>query len=65
VLATGFLLSTFTRHVPTTLGTGATGINAFIHITHFFAIVSTRLADFRTHFAKTMLKVRATELKID
>jgi hypothetical protein len=57
--------SPFTRHLPTTLGTGSTRLDAFIHIANFFAIVSTSLADFRAHFAKTMLKVRVTELKID
>jgi hypothetical protein len=56
---------TFARHLPTTLGTGSTRLNAFIHITNFFTIVSARFADFRAHFAKTMLKVRVTELKID
>jgi hypothetical protein len=65
VLATGFMASTFTCHLPTTLGTGATRLNAFIHTANFFAIVSTRLADFRAYFAKTMLKLRVTELEID
>jgi hypothetical protein len=46
VLATGFLRSTFARHLPTILGTDPTRLNAFVHIANFFAIVSTRLADF-------------------
>jgi hypothetical protein len=53
-----------TRHFPTTLGTGSTCLDAFIHTAKLLAIHRACLADFGTDFAKTMLKMRVTELKV-
>jgi len=47
------------------LGTGPTGLDAFIHAAEFLALVSARLADFGTNLTYAMLKSRATQLKTD
>ena len=52
------------RHLPTALGAFSTGFDAFIHIADLLAIQRACLADFGAERAKTMLKMRAAELKI-
>jgi hypothetical protein len=52
------------RHLPATLGTFLTCFDAFVHFADLLAIRRACLADFGAYPAKTMLKLRATELEI-
>jgi len=51
-------------HFPATLGAVSTCLDAFLHAADLFAIRCASFTDFGADFAKTMLKMRATELKI-
>lgn len=51
-------------HFPATLGAVSTGLDAFIHSADPLATRRACLADFGADLAKTMLKMRATELKV-
>jgi len=51
-------------HFPATPGAVSTGLDAFIHSADPLAIRRACLADFGADLAKTMLKMRAAELKV-
>ena len=52
------------RHLPATLGTVSTCLDAFVHTTDLLANQRTCLANFGTDLANTTMKMRTTELKI-
>jgi len=53
-----------TCHFPATLGAVSTCLDAFIHAADLLAICRACLANPSADLAKTMLKMRAAELKI-